>query len=96
MGYRLSPTDTVNLFIKTMKDKKDAGKTKIKLTNAFKGVKPALFFGDDAWSGKTTVQCKIKLSQENFNQIVNFLSAPNRRVPNLGFWHFKGRVDRTI
>jgi len=70
MGYRLSPTDTVNLFIKTMKDKKDAGKTKIKLTNTFKGVSPSLFFGNDEWSGTTKAQYKIKLSEANLNQIV--------------------------
>ena len=31
-----------------------------------------------------------------FHQIEKILSAPNRRVPNPGFWHFKGRVDATI
>ena len=80
MGYRLSPTDTVNLFIKTMKDKKDAGKTKIKLTNAFKGVKPALFFGDDAWSGTTKAQYKIKLSEANLNQIVKNVKIPKTQI----------------
>jgi len=69
MGFRLSPTDAVNLFIKTMKDKKDAGKTKIKLTNAFRGVSPSLFFGEDKWSGTTKAQYKIKLSEANLNQI---------------------------
>ena len=80
MGYRLSPTDSVNFFIKEMKDKKDAAKTKKMLTNAFKGVKPALFFGDDVWSGKTTVQYKIKLSQENFNQIVKNVKIPKTQI----------------
>ncbi len=69
MGYRLSPTDTVNLFIKTMKDKKDAASIKKILTNTFKGVSPSLFFGDDKWSGTTKAQYKIKLSEANLNQI---------------------------
>ena len=70
MGYRLSPTDSVNFFIKEMKDKKDATKTKKMLTDAFKGVKHSLFFGEDIWSGTTKAQYKIKLSEENLNQIV--------------------------
>jgi hypothetical protein len=69
MGFRLSPTDAVKFFIKTMRDKKDAAKTKIKLTNTFKGVSPSLFFGNDKWSGTTKAQYKIKLSEANLNQI---------------------------
>ena len=69
MGFRLSPTDAVKFFIKTMSDKKDAAKTKIKLTNTFKGVSPSLFFGNDKWSGTTKAQYKIKLSEANLNQI---------------------------
>ena len=52
-----------------MSDKKDAAKTKIKLTNTFKGVSPSLFFGNDKWSGTTKAQYKIKLSEANLNQI---------------------------
>jgi len=69
MGYRLSPTDAVKFFIKTMSDKKDAAKTKIKLTNTFKGADKSLFFGNDKWSGTTKAQYKIKLSEANLNQI---------------------------
>jgi hypothetical protein len=69
MGYRLSPTDAVKFFITTMRDKKDAAKTKTKLTNTFKGVSPSLFFGNDKWSGTTKAQYKIKLSEANLNQI---------------------------
>ena len=91
MGFRLSPTDAVKFFIKTMSDKKDAAKTKIKLTNTFKGESPSLFFGNDKWSGTTKAQYKIKLSEANLNQI-----AKNAKIPKLQIKSVAGGKKTTI
>ena len=80
MGFRLSPTDAVNLFIKEMRDKNIAAPTKKALTNAFKGVSPSLFFGEDKWSGTTKAQYKIKLSEANFNIIVKNAKIPLSQI----------------
>ena len=80
MGYRLSPTDAVNLFIKEMRDKNITAPTKKALTNAFKGVSPSLFFGEDKWSGTTKAQYKIKLSEANLNIIVKNVKIPQSQI----------------
>jgi hypothetical protein len=80
MGYRLSPIDAVNLFIKQMKNKNLAAPTKKTLTTAFKGVSPSLFFGDDAWSGTTEAQYKIKLSEANLNKIAGNVKIPQTQI----------------
>ena len=67
MGYRLSPTDAVKTFVSKMDKKNIAAPTKITLTNAFRGVDPSLFFGEDIWSGTTKARYKIKLSEGNFD-----------------------------
>ena len=80
MGFRLSPTDTVNFFIKEMKNKNIAAPTKKALTNAFKGVSPSLFFGEDKWGGTTKAQYKIKLSEANLNIIVKNVKIPQSQI----------------
>jgi hypothetical protein len=95
MGFRLSPTDAVNFFIKTMKDKKNAAQTKIKLKNTFKDVSPSLFFGNDVWSGTKSAlvkdQYKITLSEANLNQI-----AKNAKIPKLQIKSVAGGKKTTI
>jgi|TARA_B110001454_G_scaffold22635_1_gene22164 hypothetical protein len=80
MGFRLSPTDAVNFFIKEMKNKNIAAPTKKALTVAFKGVSPSLFFGEDKWSGTTKAQYKIKLSEANFNIIAKNIKIPQSQI----------------
>ena len=80
MGFRLSPTDTVTTFVSKMDNKTIAAPTKKALTNAFKGVSPSLFFGEDTWSGTTRAQYKIKLSEANFNIIVKNIKIPLSQI----------------